>query len=401
MLQGFGIRPGRSHALGTLGLAVIMAVAAGCGSSSTPESAAPPKIVAPPPVAAVNVTAPGGDQVNPKTPIVVNVQRGKLTSVVVTNPSGKHVSGAMSGDQTSWQTNEVLGYDTDYQVTAVAVGSDGKTVQQQKTIHTLAPAAQVFPSMIPAPQPGLSLGAGEPIVVKFQQPIKDKAAAERNLQVTSTPNQTGSWSWISNKELHYRPRTYWEPGSKVTVKATVYGVNLGNGVYGEADQTLEFTVHDSWVAKADGATEQMQIFHNGQMVKAMPISMGKDQTPTHVGPHVISDKQPKFTMDSCTYGVCPPDPQAYHSDEFFAERISNDGEFVHENPASVAQQGSANVSHGCINLDHDNAQWFFDNFGLGDVVEIYNSNGPPLPVWDTYGDWEVPWNQWVAGSALH
>jgi lipoprotein-anchoring transpeptidase ErfK/SrfK len=178
-------------------------------------------------------------------------------------------------------------------------------------------------------------------------------------------------------------------------------VDLGGGVYGETDQALNFTVHDSWIAKADGNTEQMQVFHNGQMVKSMPISMGKDATPTHVGPHVISDKQQKFTMDSCTYGVCPGQPGYYRSDEFFTERISNDGEFVHENPASVAQQGSSNVSHGCINLDQANAPWFFQNFGLGDVVEVTNSGGPPLPVWDTYGDWEPSWADWQAGSALH
>jgi hypothetical protein len=40
-------------------------------------------------------------------------------------------------------------------------------------------------------------------------------------------------------------------------------------------------------------------------------------------------------------------------------RISNSGEFVHAAPWSVAQQGSSNASHGCINLSSDNAKWFF------------------------------------------
>src|SRR5205085_11732028 len=142
------------------------------------------------------------------------------------------------------------------------------------------------------------------------------------------------------------------------------------------DRSLDFSIHDSWIAKADGNTEQMQIFHNGQQVNAMPISMGKDSTPTHIGPHVISDKQQQVIMDSCTYGVCPPDPNAYREPELWDERISEDGEFVHENPASVNSQGHTNVSHGCINLDTANAMWFFQNFGLGDVVEVRNSPGP-------------------------
>ena len=136
------------------------------------------------------------------------------------------------------------------------------------------------------------------------------------------------------------------------------------------------------------------------MGKSMPISLGKDATPTHLGPHVISFKDPNYTMDSCTYGVCQGQPGYYRSVEKWSTRISNDGEFVHENPNSVGAQGSSNVSHGCINLNSANAQWFFQNLGLGDVVEVTNSGGPQLPVWDLYGDWSQNWAQWKAGSAI-
>lgn len=377
--------------LGTLIGATGCSPAGGGGQGA----AAPPK-----PAPVVDVTAAGGDQVNPTTPIDVSVRNGKLTAVTVTNPDGKQVAGQMADGQTSWRTTEVLAYDKVYDVTATVVDGDGKATTQHKTIHTLAPAAQAYPSVVPAPSTH-DVGVGQPIVVRFDHSIKDRAAAEKALQISSTPNQPGGWYWLSDKEVHYRPQNYWQPGTKISLKINLYGVDLGGGVYGETDRSIDFAVHDSWVAKADGNTEQMQIFHNGQLVNTMPISMGKDVTPTHLGAHVISDKQQKYTMDSCTYGVCPPDPKAYRSDEFFAERISNDGEFVHENPASVAQQGSSNVSHGCINLDQANAQWFFDHFGLGDVVEVTNSGGPTLPVWDTYGDWALSWDQWKAGSALH
>ncbi|QIZ39601.1 hypothetical protein FDZ84_17765 [Saccharopolyspora sp. ASAGF58] len=356
---------------------------------------APPK-----PAPVVDITAAGGDQVNPTTPIDVSVHNGKLTAVTVTNPDGKQVAGQMADGQASWRTTEVLAYAKVYDVTATVVDGDGKTSTQHKAIHTLAPAAQAYPSVVPAPSTH-DVGVGQPIVVRFDHSIKDRAAAEKALQISSTPNQPGGWYWLSDKEVHYRPQNYWQPGTKVSLKINLYGVDLGGGVYGQTDRSIDFAVHDSWIAKADGNTEQMQIFHNGQLVNTMPISMGKDVTPTHLGAHVISDKQQKYTMDSCSYGVCPPDPNAYRSDEFFAERISNDGEFVHENPASVAQQGSSNVSHGCINLDQANAQWFFDHFGLGDVVEVTNSGGPALPVWDTYGDWSLSWDKWKAGSALH
>jgi lipoprotein-anchoring transpeptidase ErfK/SrfK len=131
----------------------------------------------------------------------------------------------------------------------------------------------------------------------------------------------------------------------------------------------------------------------------MPISMVKTATPTHVGIHVISAKNQKVQMNSCSYGVCPPDPRAYNETEYWAERISNDGEFVHENPATVGVQGASNVSHGCINLSEANAKWFFQHLGIGDVVEVTNSGGPKLPLWDLYGDWAVSWSTWKAGNA--
>jgi lipoprotein-anchoring transpeptidase ErfK/SrfK len=349
---------------------------------------------------AVNVQIAPDGTANPTTPITVKATGGTLDTVTVTNPAkNTQVKGAFSADKTTWTSSEPLAYATAYQVVANAVSSGGKKAEQKSTVTTITPKAQAFPSFIPPPSVS-DVGVGQPIVVKFDKDITDKAAAEKALQVTSTPKQVGGWYWISKREVHYRPQVYWQPGSTIKLHAAIYGVNLGGDVYGQTDRDLNLKVHDSWVAKADGNTAQMQIFQNGNLVNTMPISMGKDATPTHLGAHVISDKQAKYTMDSCTYGVCPPDPKAYRSDEFFAERISNDGEFVHENPNSVGAQGHTNVSHGCINLNQANAQWFFNHFGLGDVVEVTNSGGPQLPVWDTYGDWAVPWSSWLAGSAV-
>jgi lipoprotein-anchoring transpeptidase ErfK/SrfK len=82
----------------------------------------------------------------------------------------------------------------------------------------------------------------------------------------------------------------------------------------------------------------------------------------------------------------------------WATRISNSGEFVHSAPWSVAQQGNSNVSHGCINLSPENAKWFFDNVKKGDVVINVNTGGPNLKPWDGFGDWQIPWGQWVSGG---
>jgi lipoprotein-anchoring transpeptidase ErfK/SrfK len=386
----------------TLGGGLVMALdwPAGLVANHAPGGGVPAgTITTISPERAVQILPDGTAATNPTTPIVVRAVMGTLQSVTVVNvASGTVVRGESSQDRTTWTSTEPLGYSSSYRIDATATAGSGAPVQRTKTLTTLSPAAQAYPSLIPAPES--EVGVGQPIVVRFDTAVTDRAAAEKALAVTANPPQSGSWFWMSNTEVHYRPQSYWQPGSTVTVNARLYGVDLGDGVYGQTDRTETFRVHDAWIAKADGATKTMQIFDNDQLVKTMPISLGSPGFPTHNGPHVISDRQPSIIMDSCTYGVCKGQPGYYRERVDLDERISSDGEFVHSAPWSVGQQGDSNVSHGCVNLSPTNAQWFYDHFGLGDVVEITNSGGHPLPVWDIYGDWTLAWPQWQAGSAV-
>ncbi|MBV9921545.1 MAG: L,D-transpeptidase family protein, partial [Pseudonocardia sp.] len=364
----------------------------GTGPSAAPTSAAPPRPV-------VSIT-PGTQGLNPSTPLVVHVAQGTATKVTVTNKaSGGAVAGKLAPDGTTWTSTAPLAYAAGYTVAVDTAGADGTKGHQDLAVSTLSPAVLAYPSFIPPPAQS-TVGVGQPLVVKFNHPVHDRAAAQRALTVTASPPQPGGWYWLSATDAHYRPQTYWAAGSTITLKADVYGVDLGGGVYGETDRTETIHVHDAWVAKADGATKQMQIFLGGKLVNTMPISLGSPGFPSHVGPHVISDKQPSITMDSCTYGVCEGEPGYYKEKVDLDERISDDGEFVHSAPWSVGSQGGANVSHGCVNLSPANAKWFFDHFGIGDVVEISNSGGAQLPLFDTYGDWELSWAQWQKGSAV-
>jgi lipoprotein-anchoring transpeptidase ErfK/SrfK len=370
------------------------ATAPGTTAASPAASAGSPTSALPPPGPRVTVD-PAAD-VNPAAPVHVHTDGGRLTSVRMTNPAGAAVTGTTAADGATWTTSEPLAYGRTYTVVADALSTQGAPTHLQSTVSTLAPKQTDSAAVDPG---STNVGVGQPLAVTFSHAVSDKDAATKALSVTSTPPQPGAWHWISSTQVDYRPQAYWKQGTSVTLDGKLLGANLGDGAYGAKDVHETFHVHDAWVAKADGGAEQMQIFDNGALVKTMKISLGSPQFPTHTGTHVISDKQPSVVMDSATYGVMPGQPGYYKETVLLDERISNDGEFVHSAPWSVGQQGSDNVSHGCVNLSPADAQWFYDHFGVGDVVEVANSGGPALPVWDRWGDWALPWSQWQASTS--
>ena len=65
-----------------------------------------------------------------------------------------------------------------------------------------------------------------------------------------------------------------------------------------------------------------------------------------------------------------------------------------------AAQGSANVTHGCVNLSIDSAKSYYDIAQYGDPVEV---TGTPVPLAARDGDiwdWTLSWDQWKKLSAL-
>ncbi len=130
-----------------------------------------------------------------------------------------------------------------------------------------------------------------------------------------------------------------------------------------------------YVAVADDATKRMQVFKDGRLVREMPISMGKDSTPTPNGTYKILERFRDMYMDSSTYGVPIDAPNGYRTYVEYATRISWSGIFVHGAPWSLGQQGVSNVSHGCINVSVENARWFFENVPNGSPVVVKNTVG--------------------------
>ncbi|HKE49933.1 MAG TPA: L,D-transpeptidase, partial [Actinomycetes bacterium] len=79
--------------------------------------------------------------------------------------------------------------------------------------------------------------------------------------------------------------------------------------------------------------------------------------------------------------------------------VTNSGEFLHAAPWSAPYHGIANVSHGCVGMSTENGKWFYEHSIRGDVVDTVGTS-KPMELTNGYGDWNLTWSQWLAGSAL-
>ncbi len=390
-------------------------VSPGPADGSTTTSQAPTTVPASPP-AIITAAPAAGAVISPVQPITVAVAQGKLTSVTLINPDGKAVAGTLAADGSSWRSTQELGYSKTYTLSAAAENLDGKPITKKTTFSTVTPGNMTMP-FLQRPggyslDNGASYGVGIVPVVHFDESISDKKAAEKALSVTTTPSVAGVWNWVDDQNAHWRPQNYLAAGTKVTVTAKVYGVQVGAGLYGQADASVTFKVGAKHVAIADDKTHNVKVYFDNRLVRTMATSMGrggyvdgknglKIALWTMPGTYTVLGHENPATMSSDSYGLPANSPAGYAPEKvYWATKISTDGIYLHELTTTVWAQGNTDVSHGCLNMNTDNATWYFKNSLPGDVVQVLNTGGPALQVWQN-GDWTVPWASWVKGSALH
>ncbi len=380
-------------------------------TASTPTSSA----VAEPPATIASNVASGTSSLNPIDPIKLIASRGKLTAVTFRNAQGKAVAGRLAGDGSSWQSTQSLGYSKGYTLSAVAMNADG--VKTTKRVHftTLTPPRMTMPYLDTVYGSsivnGATYGVGMIPVVHFDEAITDKAAAVKALSVTTSPHVEGAWYWQNASDVHWRPRSFYAPGTLVTVTAKVYGKQVSSGLYGQADQSISYRIGDKRVTVANAATHHVKVYFSDKLVRTMPTSMGRGGTTTGKngqtiylwtmpGTYTVIGHENPAIMSSDSYGLPANSPLGYGKEKvYWSTKISTDGIYLHELDTTVWAQGNTNVSHGCLNMNHDNAQWFFTHSRVGDVVRVVHSGGPALQQWQG-GDWSVPWAQWVRGGSL-
>ncbi|MGV0745886.1 L,D-transpeptidase [Mycolicibacterium sp. XJ870] len=379
----------------------MMAALVACGSD---EPAGPPPVI-------TDKGTPFGDLLVPRvnasvtdgavgvtveTPVTVSAENGVLGAVSMTDEDGAPVAGKLSADGLTWATTDPLDYNEEYTLNAQSMGLGG-LANRRLTFETHSPENLTMPYVLP--NNGEVVGVGQPLAIRFDENITDRVAAQRAITVKTTPPVEGAFYWLNSREVRWRPAEYWKPGTTIDVTVNTYGVELGDGLFGQGNVETHFKVGDEVIAIADDDTKTLTVRRNGEVVKTMPISMGKNSTPTDNGTYIIGDHYAHLVMDSSTYGVPVNSPNGYRTEVDFATQMSYSGIYVHGAPWSVGSQGYSNVSHGCLNVSTANARWFYENTKRGDIVQVVNTVGGVLPGTDGLGDWNIPWQQWRAGNA--
>ena len=369
-------------------------------SSTTPTT--PTTTVVLPPVAKINSSpAFGTANMSPAQAVVISVAKGKITKLTLKNPEGKVVKGAISKDGTSWSLGEVLGYGKKYTASGAALGSDGKAVAIKGSFTTVEPDTRVRVNV--SPGDGAVVGVAAPVIVRFGVEPADRALVEKNVKITTTPKVEGAWAWIEHDDglwaLDWRPKDYWPAGTKVHVEANTYGIKFGDGAYGGDDVTTDFTIGRNQVVYADAKSYHIVVKQKGKTVADYPASygsgddIGDPNRVTRSGIHVVSELLAVHKMSNPAYGYT-------NVTEYWDVRISDNGEFIHQNQGTVGDQGSVNVSHGCINLSATNAEAYFKSALYGDPVEVTGTSVKLGAADGDLYDWTIPWDKWLKLSAL-
>jgi len=390
----------RRPAVVAAAVAAMALLATACSGGSAPkpapaQSKASAKAQASHLAAELRITpADGGKNVKPGDGITVTALDGKVTSVSVKASGGGSVSGSLSPDGRTWHSTWTLGVSQTYTVTATGSVAGGQPATKTSTFRTLTPAetfhAQIFEGY------KQSYGVGMPIMLTFSQPITNRAAVERSLEVTSSKPVVGSWYWDGDTKLYFRPRDYWPAYTTVSLTGHLAGVEGAHGIYGARDLTQTFDIGRSLIAVASTTTHKTEIYENGKLKYKWPVSTGRASKPTPDGTYLSVEKANPVRMVGGG-----PVGSAGHYDELvnYAVRFTFDGDYYHSAPWSVVDQGTTNVSHGCVNLPPEDAVIYYNMSIPGDPITILNSTAAGK--WDDgWTPWFLTWSQYLKGSAL-
>ncbi|MFF9899963.1 Ig-like domain-containing protein [Streptomyces longispororuber] len=383
------------------GATLLLVAACGGGSGSGDGGKGKDGADANKPSDAVVSIAPkdGADAVATSGALRISAAKGKLTEVTVKDPKGKAVPGRIVDGGAKWSPARHLASGTKYTVHAIAKDSDGRVAAKDSSFTTLVPK-NTFVGQF-TPEDGTKVGVGMPFSVRFTRGITAPEDVEKAIDIKTEPSVPVEGHWFGNDRLDFRPEKYWKPGTKVTVKLNLDGVEGRPGVYGKQAKTIRFEIGRSQVSVVDVKTKQMTVERDGKVIKKIPVTTGKPGYETWNGQMVISERLKVTRMNGETVGY---GGEYDIKDVPHAMRLSTSGTFLHGNYWGGGAFGNYNASHGCVGLrdvrggydKNTPAAWFFNRSMVGDVVIVKNSDDKVIAPDNGYNGWNMSWEKWKA-----
>jgi lipoprotein-anchoring transpeptidase ErfK/SrfK len=312
---------------------------------------------------------------------------------VVVRTRGDRVTGRLNAAGTVWHSDWALNVARRYRVTVTGVGASGERVTRTSAFRTLKPARTFSARIVEGSHQ--TYGVGMPIILYFDQPIRNRRAVERALEIRTSKRVVGAWYWdgpcrLAPECLYFRPRRYWKPHTRVSFTAHLNGIKGAHGLYGAHTLEQSFRIGRSLKAVVSTSGHYMNVYRSGKRFAHWPISSGRPGDDTPNGTYLTIEKGNPVQMTGPGYSISVP----------WSVRITFSGEYLHDAYWSVGDQGFSNVSHGCVNMSPANAETFYKLAVPGDPVKIHGS--PRSGQWDNgWTMWFLPWRRYVRGSALH
>ena len=362
------------------------------GGGTTSASPAPPQ-------STVAVTSPEAEATGVKalTEVKYDTEDPANTTVKDTDSDGKEVKGEVDADEKVWTPTAALTWGEKYTVTVNGPATEGKVGTTTSTFTVMKKPSKLV-RVTSFLGDGQTVGVGMPLIIRFGRSVPEKyrADVERRMKVTATPAQEGVWHWTSPTEVHYRPKVYWKPGTKIFYNVQLKAVPMGDGWYGRSDVTVDMKIGRALLMTVDNKTKKMTVTQNGKVIKTIPVSLGKPKTPSSSGTMVVIEKKKHTVFD--TLDELGPE-EGYRTEIDYAQRITWSGQFIHAAPWSEGVQGRRNVSHGCVNVSMAMGKWLFDRTMMGDPITVKGTE-EKLQNGNGWTDWNMSWEQYKKGSAL-
>lgn len=254
-----------------------------------------------------------------------------------------------------------------------------------------------------APLSDTTVGVAMPISIVFSDPVKLSArkGVEEHIKVTTSVPVVGAWHWFGDQRVDFRPKTFWKPGTKISMVASFDHVGDGYGRYGTHSYTRNFTVGADVRTHVYADKHKTVVTRNGKVLRTMPSDAGSPDWPSWDGTMAVVNKSATVRMTSCSVGIAcsKSDPNYYDLTLPWDVRITWSGTFLHYSTGDP-YPGHSYGSHGCVHLSYADAEWYYNLSKQGDPVIITGSPRGKAAGDNGYAAFDLSWSEWLAGSGM-